>query len=122
MSEQSSVQNIDYSFEASRGQTVTSLAFLQHAEQLGVWRLFRVLKDRMRLFQQSLQTFKMAGAEKSKNFADLLHFMGHLAGGKTTDCGLIENGRKSVGSQMVKHTLKVDCMEIRALGGTSSET
>lgn len=32
-----------------------------------------------RLFQQSLHAFKMAGAEKSKNFADLLHFMGHLA-------------------------------------------
>ena len=82
MSEQA---NIGYSFEASRGQDVTSLALLEHAEQLGVWRLFRVLKDRMRLFQQSLHAFKMAGAEKSKNFADLLHFMGHLAGGITTD-------------------------------------
>ena len=31
-----------------------------------------------RLFQQSRLAFEMAGAEKSKNFADLLHFMGHL--------------------------------------------
>ena len=71
----------------------------------------------MRLFQQSLQTFKMAGAEKSKNFADLLHFMGHLAGGKTTDC---EWKRKKIRGIPNGEAYFEGCMEIRALGGISS--